>query len=58
MAVAIMAGLGFASVLTLIGVPALYHTYFRAERRAEQRGTHQNRPPSRAEPIPVPLAAE
>ncbi|WP_424973150.1 efflux RND transporter permease subunit [Dinoroseobacter sp. S76] len=58
MAVAIMAGLGFASVLTLIGVPALYHTYFRAERRAEQRGTHQSRPPSRTEPIPVPLAAE
>lgn len=35
MAVAIMAGLGFASILTLIGVPALYHTYLRRERRAE-----------------------
>jgi multidrug efflux pump subunit AcrB len=35
MAVTIMAGLGFASVLTLIGVPVLYHTYLRAERRAE-----------------------
>ncbi|MFV0246172.1 MAG: efflux RND transporter permease subunit [Qingshengfaniella sp.] len=29
MAVSIMAGLGFASLLTLIGVPALYHTYVR-----------------------------
>ena len=36
MAVAIMAGLGFASVLTLIGVPALYHTYLRQERLAEK----------------------
>ncbi|MEM7722169.1 MAG: efflux RND transporter permease subunit [Pseudomonadota bacterium] len=36
MAVAIMAGLGFASILTLIGVPALYHTYLRRERRAEK----------------------
>ncbi|MEM9780099.1 MAG: efflux RND transporter permease subunit, partial [Pseudomonadota bacterium] len=36
MAVSIMAGLGFASVLTLIGVPALYHTYLRKERRAER----------------------
>ncbi|MEM8579265.1 MAG: efflux RND transporter permease subunit, partial [Pseudomonadota bacterium] len=36
MAVTIMAGLGFASVLTLIGVPALYHTYLRKERRAER----------------------
>ncbi|MEM7521515.1 MAG: efflux RND transporter permease subunit, partial [Pseudomonadota bacterium] len=36
MAVAIMAGLGFASVLTLIGVPVLYHTYLRKERRAEK----------------------
>ncbi|MCC1495048.1 efflux RND transporter permease subunit [Cognatishimia sp. F0-27] len=37
MAVSIMAGLGFASILTLIGVPALYHTYLRRERRAEKR---------------------
>ncbi|MDX8355108.1 efflux RND transporter permease subunit [Cognatiyoonia sp. IB215182] len=37
MAVAIMAGLGFASILTLIGVPALYHTYLRKERREEKR---------------------
>ena len=36
MAVTIMAGLGFASVLTLIGVPVLYHTYMRRERRAER----------------------
>ncbi|MGC3940872.1 efflux RND transporter permease subunit [Roseobacter sp. EG26] len=35
MAVTIMAGLGFASILTLVGVPVLYHTYFRKERRAE-----------------------
>ncbi|MGZ2259404.1 efflux RND transporter permease subunit [Roseobacter sp. A03A-229] len=39
MAVSIMAGLGFASILTLIGVPALYHTYLRKERRAEQAAT-------------------
>ncbi len=39
MAVAIMGGLGFASVLTLIGVPALYHSYLRKERRAEQQQT-------------------
>ncbi|MEM8553030.1 MAG: efflux RND transporter permease subunit, partial [Pseudomonadota bacterium] len=36
MAVTIMAGLGFASILTLVGVPALYHTYLRKERRAEK----------------------
>ena len=35
MAVTIMGGLGFATVLTLIGVPVLYHTYLRKERRAE-----------------------
>jgi len=38
MAVTIMAGLGFASILTLIGVPALYHTYLRRERLEEQQG--------------------
>jgi multidrug efflux pump subunit AcrB len=37
MAVAIMGGLGFASVLTLIGVPVLYHTYLGRERRADKR---------------------
>ncbi|QPH54874.1 efflux RND transporter permease subunit [Pontivivens ytuae] len=36
MAVTIMAGLGFASILTLVGVPVLYHTYLRKERRAEK----------------------
>ncbi|MFN3970414.1 MAG: efflux RND transporter permease subunit [Gemmobacter sp.] len=36
MAVTIMAGLGFASVLTLIGVPVLNHSYLRAERLAER----------------------
>lgn len=37
MAVTIMAGLGFASILTLIGVPVLYHTYLRKERLAEAK---------------------
>jgi multidrug efflux pump subunit AcrB len=37
MAVSIMAGLGFATVLTLIGVPVLYHTYLRKERKEEKR---------------------
>ncbi|MEN0087191.1 MAG: efflux RND transporter permease subunit, partial [Pseudomonadota bacterium] len=41
MAVSIMAGLGFASVLTLIGVPALYHTYLRRERREEKRARRE-----------------
>jgi len=35
MAVTIMGGLGFASVLTLIVLPALYQTYVRDEMRAE-----------------------
>jgi multidrug efflux pump subunit AcrB len=39
MAVTIMGGLGFASVLTLIGVPVLYHTYLRKERVAEAQAT-------------------
>ena len=58
MAVTIMAGLGFASVLTLVGVPALYHTYLRAERRAEARAARA--PPAAPEPAPPPqaLAAE
>lgn len=38
MAITIMGGLGFASILTLIGVPVLYHTYLRKERRAESNG--------------------
>ncbi|MEJ8561508.1 efflux RND transporter permease subunit [Yoonia sp. GPGPB17] len=37
MAVTIMGGLGFASILTLIGVPVLYHTYLRKERRIDKR---------------------
>lgn len=37
MAVTIMGGLGFASILTLIGVPVLYHTYLGKERRADRR---------------------
>ena len=42
MAVTIMAGLGFATILTLIGVPVFYQTYFRRERQAEaQRQTDQ-----------------
>jgi multidrug efflux pump subunit AcrB len=36
MAVTIMGGLSFASILTLIGVPALYHTYLRKERLEEK----------------------
>ena len=44
MAVAIMAGLGFASVLTLVGVPVLYHTYLRRERLAEgEPNDHRSR---------------
>jgi len=37
MAVTIMGGLGFASVLTLIGLPVLYHTYLGKERRPDKR---------------------
>ena len=44
MAVTIMGGLGFATILTLIGVPVFYHTYLRAERRAERA----NRPHRRS----------
>jgi Cu/Ag efflux pump CusA len=36
LAATIMTGLGFATVLTLIGVPVPYPTYLRAERRAER----------------------
>ncbi len=41
MAVTIMGGLGFASILTLIGVPVLYHTYLRKERRADKRAARE-----------------
>lgn len=43
MAVTIMAGLGFASVLTLIGVPAIYHTYLRRERLGQSSATEAGR---------------
>ena len=48
MSITIMAGLGFASILTLIGVPVLYHTYLRKERKAEQEGeaTSDDDPPA------------
>lgn len=56
MAVAIMAGLGFASILTLIGVPALYHTYLRRERVAENKAKKQAKleasPDENAKPEP------
>ncbi|MEO1798320.1 MAG: efflux RND transporter permease subunit, partial [Pseudomonadota bacterium] len=39
MAVSIMAGLGFASILTLIGIPAIYHTYLRKDDRAQASRT-------------------
>lgn len=62
MAVTIMAGLGFASVLTLVGVPALYHTYLRRERRAERAGAGGEAVPARARvaapDAPARLAAE
>jgi multidrug efflux pump subunit AcrB len=59
MAVTIMAGLGFATVLTLIGIPALYHSYLRAERRAEspaQGRQHMN--PDAQVTVTPRLAAE
>jgi multidrug efflux pump subunit AcrB len=53
MAVTIMGGLAFATVLTLIGVPVLYHTYLRAERKAE---ANAGTPAADAEaPVPQPL---
>jgi len=60
MAVSIMAGLGFASLLTLIGVPALYHTYLRNERRAEMetRSPTLARKDTAIRTKEVPLAAE
>tara|TARA_R110002020_G_scaffold67179_12_gene176588 strand:- start:39139 stop:42210 length:3072 start_codon:yes stop_codon:yes gene_type:complete len=41
MAVTIIGGLGFASLLTLIGVPVLYHTYLGKERRADKRAARE-----------------
>ena len=53
MAVTIMAGLGFASILTLIGVPVLYHTYLRKERRAEVRAERKAEDAGRPEAAPI-----
>ena len=36
MAIAIMVGLGFATVLTLVIIPVLYAIFFRVPYRAEQ----------------------
>ncbi|MFQ6546809.1 efflux RND transporter permease subunit [Aestuariibius sp. 2305UL40-4] len=65
MAVTIMAGLGFASILTLIGVPAIYHTYLRKERRAEMKAKteaatqhHHERETSAESPDQLKVAAE
>jgi multidrug efflux pump subunit AcrB len=64
MAVAIMAGLGFASILTLIGIPALYHTYLGRERRAEKRARKAAADaadagtPAPADNMPLKVAAE
>lgn len=57
MAVTIMAGLAGASILTLVGVPVLYHTYLRKERRAEAASAPS---PNATEhdPQPYKLAAE
>jgi multidrug efflux pump subunit AcrB len=40
MAVTIMSGLGFASVLTLIAAPVLYYSFFPAARKADARMTN------------------
>jgi multidrug efflux pump subunit AcrB len=48
MAVTIMAGLGFATILTLVGVPVFYQTYFRRERRAEAQEQTDQGPSSTA----------
>ncbi len=53
MAVTIMAGLGFASLLTLVGVPVFYQTYLRKERRAEELA---KRAP--VAPLPLPVRRE
>ncbi|MEM7497983.1 MAG: efflux RND transporter permease subunit [Pseudomonadota bacterium] len=58
MAVTIMAGLGFASILTLVGVPALYHTYLHAERRAEEEGDSSETKSNLLPSHPLKVAAE
>ncbi|MEM8849373.1 MAG: efflux RND transporter permease subunit [Pseudomonadota bacterium] len=50
MAVTIMAGLGFATILTLVGVPVFYQTYLRRERRADKRAAKE-----KAAPQPDPI---
>jgi multidrug efflux pump subunit AcrB len=57
MAVTIMAGLGFASILTLVGVPGLYHSYLRAERRAEA-APDADQDEARPDEAPPGIAAE
>ena len=59
MAVTIMGGLAFASILTLIAAPVLYHTILRKERRAEVREAKAaaERPGATATQR-MPLAAE
>jgi len=44
MAVTIMAGLGFATILTLVGVPVFYQTYLRRERLAEKAQRRADEP--------------
>ena len=58
MAVTIMAGLGFATVLTLIGVPVLYHTYLGKERRAERSAARAGTHRPAVLPLTPQLAAE
>lgn len=63
MSVAIMAGLSFASVLTLIGVPVLNHIYLRRERLHETRAadaarTDQPRRAASRKADPLDIAAE
>jgi multidrug efflux pump subunit AcrB len=56
MAVTIMAGLAGASILTLVGVPVLYHSYLRRERLAEAAPAPAA--PDILQPEPFKLAAE
>jgi len=64
MAVTFMAGLGFASILTLIGIPAIYHTYLGREGRAEHRTgkaaakAPRTRRPATGGGLPFKVAAE
>ena len=51
MAVTIMAGLGFASLLTLVGIPVFYHTY------VPRRAGKETRPLAQPDPASVPTPA-